>query len=1206
MDSDDSLLAKIAASPALAPPRAPGLGTRRFELGRRLGAGSFGEVYDARDRESGSRVAVKVLRASGPDRLFRFKREFRAVADIVHPNLVRLHELIQEGEQWFLAMELVDGLPFGEHVRRAPEQVRGCFAQLAQAVDALHRARCIHRDIKPTNVLVERTGRVVLLDFGLAVALEASEHTVIAGTPQYMAPEQMMGSELTAASDWYAFGVMLYEALAGRRPFDVPNDRLLEAKNATPEPPSHVREDVDEELERLCLQLLLPDASARPPASVILSVLASVAIEHDDDLDREPFAGRARELSTMHASFDAIDDTGAMVLVEGHAGIGKTSLVRTFERSLDPHEIRFYSGRCHEAESVPFKGIDAIVDAISEDLRRRTPLETASLLPRRAAALATMFPVLKRVEAFAQARVRDTRRSPLEMRRAAVDALRELVTRLSDESRVVLFIDDVQWATVDGLNLLFDLLAPPTPPVLFVIAYRAEAVGRTPALDRLLGRIEHDTSLRTHRLSLPPLSEDEIAELLGSGHAANVAAVALRETGGHPFLLSRLLRRTIPPGSTGRRMALARLLDEQLARLSFEARSILEAISLSAAPLTQEAACHAAGLPRWDAAKIDELRLAKLVRSLGRNPRAALEPYHDHVRERLIETMTSERRRAVHANLAEFLEKDRRVDADAIAHHHAAAENAERAIAWMRRAALEATDSLAFARAAELYAKAAAIAVDADDRIDLVIDHADALVLASRRNDAARACLDAQDLARELGVERRVTDLRALAGEHFMLGGDFHQGTALLSEALANVGVVLPETTGVAMAETINMQVALVARGFSFVERADADLPATALRRLDLELAAARSLAQTDIRAPWLSVKALLEALDLGEPRRIQRALVYFGFVNAARLADHPLGDDVLANGEALAWKLQDEIGLAWAVLARGLVLLYRRRIKDSALLLRDAERRFLNLRRPLLREAGLARIGLVTLGGSYGHDLPFAREMSRRWIEEALEHEELTPVTWLRLMSTWVYLADDDVAGARSGVAFARQTWSSVEGEVFSAAALISDIAIAIYEDPASAWAVSQELDGTFARLFASMLSAPRIAWLRHRATAALCAFVTGRASRADTISRVQSCVDEMEAIPNARDTADVLRGQLAVLGGDRVEAARLFRAAAEGFARESQATYELLALRLAARVRDETEDPYVFELRALGIVSPDRYGVLFVGPPLDQSSSL
>lgn len=147
----------------------PALGTRRFELHRRLGAGSFGEVFEARDRESGTAVAVKVLRASGPDRLFRFKREFRAVADIVHPNLVRLHELVQEdAEHWYLTMELVDGLPFDEHVRRAPEQVRGSFAQLAKAVDALHRARCIHRDIKPTNVLVEQTGRVVLLDFGLA------------------------------------------------------------------------------------------------------------------------------------------------------------------------------------------------------------------------------------------------------------------------------------------------------------------------------------------------------------------------------------------------------------------------------------------------------------------------------------------------------------------------------------------------------------------------------------------------------------------------------------------------------------------------------------------------------------------------------------------------------------------------------------------------------------------------------------------------------------------------------------------------------------------------------------------------------------------------------------------------------------------------------------------------------------------------------
>src|SRR5205085_3044096 len=106
---------------------------------------------------------------------------------------------------------------------------------------------------------------------------------------------------------------------------------------------------------------------------------------------------------------------------------------------------------------------------------------------------------------------------------------------------------------------------------------------------------------------LAPLSEHEIAELLGTERAGNVAAVALRETGGHPFLLSRLLRSALAPGSTGRRMALGRVLDEQLARLSASAKSMLEVISLSAAPLTQEAACIAAGSVRWEAVPIDEL-----------------------------------------------------------------------------------------------------------------------------------------------------------------------------------------------------------------------------------------------------------------------------------------------------------------------------------------------------------------------------------------------------------------------------------------------------------------------------------------------------------------------------------------------------------------------------------------------------------------------
>jgi hypothetical protein len=128
-------------------------------------------------------------------------------------------------------------------------------------------------------------------------------------------------------------------------------------------------------------------------------------------------------------------------------------------------------------------------------------------------------------------------------------------------------------------------------------------------------------------------------------------------------------------------------------------------------------------------------------------------------------------------------------------------------------------------------------------------------------------------------------------------------------------------------------------------------------------------------------------------------------------------------------------------------------------------------------------------------------------------------------------------------------------------------------------------------------------VAWLRQRATAALCAFVAGAASREETIRRVSDCIDGMDNVLNVSETADVLRGQLALLEGEPPRAARLFRAAAVGFGREEQRTYELLALRLAARATGEAEEPYIAALRALGIVSPDRYGVLFVGPPLAQS---
>src|SRR5678816_170057 len=183
----------------------------------------------------GARVALKLLENLAPDALFRFKREFRALSDINHPNLITLHELVSSDGYWFFTMELVDGVDLLAHLHgaqpvsgRASTDVpdpplidpgalallRAKARQLVHGTSALHAAGMVHRDLKPS------AGRVVVLDFGLvADATRQSDTPTVVGTPDYLSPEQVSGKQVTPASDWYSLGVILYQALTGSLPF---------------------------------------------------------------------------------------------------------------------------------------------------------------------------------------------------------------------------------------------------------------------------------------------------------------------------------------------------------------------------------------------------------------------------------------------------------------------------------------------------------------------------------------------------------------------------------------------------------------------------------------------------------------------------------------------------------------------------------------------------------------------------------------------------------------------------------------------------------------------------------------------------------------------------------------------------------------------------------------------------------------------------
>jgi len=240
----------------------------------------MGVVFEAFDTARREKVALKTMaRRQGRD-VYQFKNEFRALSEVAHPNLVRLHELSADGELWFFTMERVEGEPFDRWVRPshlgAPdmERLRGALPQLVEAVATIHAAGKLHRDLKPSNVLVTAEGRVVVLDFGLAVDPGAGGvgQTVldegVSGTPAYMAPEQAAGHGATAASDWYAVGAMLFEALTGRLPFaGHPHDMLVDKQRKDAPQASALSDAVPSDLDGLCARLLSREPSARPDAA---------------------------------------------------------------------------------------------------------------------------------------------------------------------------------------------------------------------------------------------------------------------------------------------------------------------------------------------------------------------------------------------------------------------------------------------------------------------------------------------------------------------------------------------------------------------------------------------------------------------------------------------------------------------------------------------------------------------------------------------------------------------------------------------------------------------------------------------------------------------------------------------------------------------------------------------------------------------------
>lgn len=850
-------------------------GNDRFTIIRRLGAGGMGTVYEAQDRERNTRVALKTLRSVDADGIYRFKVEFRSLAELSHQHLLPLYELFCEGDQWFFTMELLEGatdlrsflrngtngahssesgdatlsrtiaaepdaqnapaqspgpaigiasaqisaltatatsletldiahspavsadaatelltwprlsadeetmaatppvaLPVSnpaadaaaaEPTSRSPHSaasaveldyglIRQAFLTVAQGVHALHCAGKLHRDLKPENVMVRADGRPVLLDFGLILNLKpraaaasndahgepafaATSDNMISGTLAYMAPEQAMGEPLNNSSDWYAFGVMLFEALTGRLPFAGSGMEMLRARlTQEAPPPSLFAPATPANLDSLCRALLGREPSKRPGSAEIFACLSGQSVVDEGPAIPSLFIGRESYMARLQAAFAELEQgRSAILCVHGRSGVGKTTLLGHFlAEAANARGAVLLEGRCYEQESVPYKALDNLVDALTQLLLEMPDEQVAAMLPEHVQSLARVFPVLRRVPVIGGADVRGaTAEDPLLVRRRAFEALGRLLTAVGERHRLVLSIDDLQWGDMDSAQLLSHVLAQQPPPrMLVLLSYRSEYAGNSCL--REFRRAWEAGHIPAQELEVLPLTKDESRELAskllaGSGVTDAQIERIVEQARGSAFFVQELAE-AVRSGAEwqvnarGERGASANAddLDEALWRriqqLPAEARLLIEIIAVAGQPIRFGDLLHTRSLESFPQHAVKLLRTARLVRSTGPQLSDEVETFHDRVRESVTRFLAAPVSRDYHQQIADALEQNPEATPETIASHLEAAQSS-RASRFYELAGERAIQVLAFDRAEEFLKHAAALAPSEADRV---------------------------------------------------------------------------------------------------------------------------------------------------------------------------------------------------------------------------------------------------------------------------------------------------------------------------------------------------------------------------------------------------------------------------------------------------------------------------------------------------------